>query len=113
MLTICIFQNRYFLSGLETRPFIKWINKPTFSNPNLMTFKGHDSIVNYACYSPFLSDANHKSSTGSHSNRIRIVAAADEGTLKVYDAKSGEELLTLKGHTNWYSAVPSIFTFHR
>ena len=70
-----------------------------------MTFKGHDTIVNYACYSPMInSDGSGglKSSTGSHSNRIRIVSAADEGTLKVYDAKSGEEMLTLKGHTNWY-----------
>ena len=61
-----------------------------------MTLKGHDTIVNYACYSPALLDPN-----GQPINRIKIVAAADEGTVKIYDAKSGEEMLTLKGHTNW------------
>jgi len=76
------------------------------ANPNLMTLKGHESIVNYCCYSPN-TDATGadglKSSAGvsSGSSKVRIVSAADEGTLKVYDAKSGEEMMTLKGHTNW------------
>ena len=35
----------------------------------------------------------------------RIVTASQDNTAKVWDANTGAELLTLKGHTNWvYSA---------
>ena len=30
-----------------------------------------------------------------------IVSASDDQTLKVWDARTGEERLTLRGHTGW------------
>jgi WD40 repeat protein len=35
----------------------------------------------------------------------RIVTGSDDYTAKVWDAKTGTELLTLKGHTNWVYSI--------
>ena len=48
-----------------------------------MTLKGHEGEVYSAAYSP---------------DGERIVTASDDKTAKVWDAKTGQELLTLKGH---------------
>jgi telomerase protein component 1 len=76
---------RYYEEGVETRPFLDWLNKPQTPNPCVMTLNGHDSIVRCCAHSP---DASNP----------KVVACADDATLKVYNASTGEELLTLKGH---------------
>ncbi len=45
----------------------------------------------------------------------RIVTASEDETAKVWDAESGEELLTLRGHTNWvnFSGLQSCRRPHR
>ncbi|MFO0951656.1 MAG: serine/threonine-protein kinase [Isosphaeraceae bacterium] len=55
--------------------------------------EGHTSIVNSAWFSP---------------DGARVVTASWDGTARVWDAKSGAEVLTLKGHTDlvnsaWFS----------
>jgi WD40 repeat protein len=35
----------------------------------------------------------------------RLASASEDGTVKVWDADKGQELLTLQGHTNWVSSV--------
>lgn len=77
--------SRYYEKGLETRPFLDWLNKPQTPNPCVMTLSGHDAIVKCCAHSPNASDP-------------KIVASSDDSTLKVYNANTGEELLTLKGH---------------
>jgi tRNA A-37 threonylcarbamoyl transferase component Bud32 len=55
---------------------------------NLLTFKGHTDRVSSASFSP----------GGS-----RIVTASWDKTAKVWDANSGAEVLTLKGHTSRFT----------
>jgi WD40 repeat protein/serine/threonine protein kinase len=49
----------------------------------LLTFKGHTSPVAGVCFSP---------------DSTRVASASLDGTIKVWDSASGQELLTLKGH---------------
>ena len=35
----------------------------------------------------------------------RLASASGDQTVKVWDAMSGQEMLTLKGHTNWVRGV--------
>ena len=35
----------------------------------------------------------------------RVVTASQDGTAKVWDAKTGTEALTLKGHTGWVGSA--------
>ena len=34
----------------------------------------------------------------------RLASASDDETVKVWDAATGQEILTLKGHTGWVTA---------
>ena len=58
---------------------------------DLLTLKGHTHGVSSAGFSP----------DGS-----RIVTASDDNTAKVWDARSGTEVLTLRGHTTM--AIPAV-----
>lgn len=82
---------RYYQSRSETRPFLKWLNKSQTSNPCIMTLSGHDMVVRCCAISP---------ETRESSTKPKIVAGSDDHTLKIYDATTGEELCTLKGHSN-------------
>jgi WD40 repeat protein/serine/threonine protein kinase len=53
-------------------------------------FRGHESEVNSVCYS---------------TDGRRLASADDDGTVRVWDAASGAELLCLRGHEN---SVPSV-----
>jgi WD40 repeat protein len=35
----------------------------------------------------------------------RIVSGSDDDTLKVWDAETGQEMLTLEGHSDWVRSV--------
>lgn len=74
---------RRFEAGLETRSWLRWVNKPQHHDPCLMTLTGHWGWV-YACaYSP---------------DGRRIVSGAMDNTLKLWDAKTGVAIITLAGH---------------
>eukprot|EP01125_Pyxidicula_operculata_P019749 TRINITY_DN7182_c0_g1_i1.p1 TRINITY_DN7182_c0_g1~~TRINITY_DN7182_c0_g1_i1.p1 ORF type:complete len:1565 (+),score=417.22 TRINITY_DN7182_c0_g1_i1:40-4734(+) len=88
---------RYYVTGVETRPFLNWINKPQTANSCIMTLSGHDMVIRNSAHSP------------QGAEKKRIVSASDDHTLKVYDATTGEEIQTLRGHTNsilWCSYSP-------
>jgi WD40 repeat protein len=71
-------------AGLETRPWLQYVNKPQSRSACLMTLVGHTEVV-FAC--AFSRSGN------------RIVSASADKTLKLWDAKTGAELATLAGHT--------------
>ena len=73
-----------FESGLERRPWLRWLNKPQLVSPCLMTLVGHRAVVTSCAFSP---------------DGWRIVSASADNTLKIWDAKTGVELATLTGHT--------------
>jgi WD40 repeat protein len=56
----------------------------------LLTLKGHTSAIWSAAFSP----------DGS-----RIVTGSKDRTAKLWDAKTGAEVLTLRGHTNTVQSV--------
>ncbi len=55
-----------------------------------VTFYGHTSSVNSVCFSP---------------NGERIATGSRDGTVKLWDAATGEQLRTLKGHKAWVTSV--------
>jgi WD40 repeat protein len=70
-------------SGLEQRPWLRWINKSTVRDRCLATLAGHSGVRDCA----FSSDAT------------RIVSASEDGSLKVWKT-SGQQVLSLVGHTD-------------
>lgn len=70
-------------SGLEKRPWLRWVNKPQHHDPCLMTLVGHTDEVSDCAFSP--------------DGRV-IVSASSDRTLKLWDPLTGEELWTLTGH---------------
>ena len=56
----------------------------------LFSLKGHSSSVNSVAFSP----TEHVIATGS-----------SDKTVKLWDAKTGEQLSSLQGHTNWVNSV--------
>jgi WD40 repeat protein len=57
---------------------------------SLLALKGHTGSVRAASFS---------------ADGTRIVTASSDGTARVWDAKSGAEVLTLKGHTSLVTAA--------
>ncbi len=72
-----------FAAGREQRPWLKWTNKPRAISPCLLTLTGHGKGVRACAWSP---------------DESRILSASDDGTLKLWNALTGEELGTLIGH---------------
>lgn len=70
---------------LETRPWLKWLNKPQTANPCTMTLAGHEMVVRCCGFSP----------SGSF-----IASASDDEKIKIWSATTGEEIRTLSGHKN-------------
>jgi len=73
-------------SGLETRPHIRWINKPNSADPCLMTLSGHNMVVQCCAVNP-----NFESR--------QIASASHDLTIKLWDSETGEELASMTGHT--------------
>jgi len=72
----------------STRPDLRgweWRYVHRLCHADLLTLKGHTSMVSSASFSP---------------DGTRIVTTSADQMAKVWDAKSGAEALTLKGHTN-------------
>ena len=63
----------------------EWRYVHRLCHSDLLTLKGHTGAVTSASFSP----------DGS-----RIVTASGDKTAKVWDARTGAEVLTLKGHTS-------------
>eukprot|EP01122_Echinamoeba_exundans_P016140 TRINITY_DN808_c0_g1_i1.p1 TRINITY_DN808_c0_g1~~TRINITY_DN808_c0_g1_i1.p1 ORF type:complete len:1561 (+),score=259.18 TRINITY_DN808_c0_g1_i1:149-4831(+) len=74
-----------YKSRLETRPWMKWVNKPQTANPCTMTLAGHDMVVRGCGFSP----------SGGF-----IASASDDTKIKIWSATTGEEIRTLTGHKN-------------
>ena len=60
--------------------------QPASEAPRLVVQMGHDGPVGSARFSP---------------DGKKIVTASYDETAKVWDAATGKELVTLKGHTHW------------
>ena len=60
------------------------LHKAVLASRVQLTLRGHDAEVWTVAYSP---------------DGMRLATASQDGTAKVWDAVSGEELLTLRGHT--------------
>ncbi|MFY9556910.1 MAG: WD40 repeat domain-containing protein [Blastocatellia bacterium] len=111
-------------AGLETRPWIRWVNKPQTRGAGVMTLAGHGDSIMGCAYSPdgqrilawgpvTIWDAEtgvELACFGSPSERIlacayspdgrRIVSASAERALRIWDAETGDPIATLTGHTD-------------
>ncbi|KAH6874157.1 hypothetical protein B0T10DRAFT_415733 [Thelonectria olida] len=82
-----------YVSALLFTPPSWVLTKPKVEqtwSPCLQMFEGHSSSVNAVAFSP----------DGS-----RIASGSDDGTVRVWDAKSGREVRKLEGHSGWVRAV--------
>eukprot|EP01130_Rhizamoeba_saxonica_P017056 TRINITY_DN8098_c0_g1_i1.p1 TRINITY_DN8098_c0_g1~~TRINITY_DN8098_c0_g1_i1.p1 ORF type:complete len:2262 (-),score=513.74 TRINITY_DN8098_c0_g1_i1:41-6826(-) len=73
-------------NGSESRTYVKWENKPQKSDFCKMTFSGFGDGLTCSTFSP----------DGS-----KLVCASRDCSLKLFDAETRNELLTLHGHSNW------------
>ena len=62
----------------------EWFYWNRLCHSDRLTLKGHTQEVNSVAFSP---------------DGKRLASASDDGTVKVWDADTGQEVLTLKGHT--------------
>jgi WD40 repeat protein len=65
------------------RPWLRWVNKPKSQSSRLLVLTGHEKNVQSCAYSP----------DGS-----RIVSAAEDMTVKLWDATDGKLLANMLGH---------------
>ena len=71
-------------SGTYSRPLFDWLNKPQSRDPCIMTIKGHSDWVNDCAFSP---------------DGTKILSASSDGTLKLWNVETGEDLMTFRGHS--------------
>lgn len=80
----------------ESADSAAWLNPPALSSPgsiaaaSLQWLPGHNGTVNSVAYSP----------DGS-----RIATAAADSTLRILDARTGEQILALQGHADGVNSV--------
>jgi telomerase protein component 1 len=73
-------------SLIEQRTHLRWLNKPSITDPCELTLDGHTMVVRSCDFSP-----------NTRSNQA--VSCADDCTLKVWSVSTGQELATLHGHS--------------
>ena len=71
-----------FERGLETRFWLRWVNKAARRDPCLSTLAGHTGKITSCQFSP---------------DGTRVISSSSDGTLRVWDANAGRELMTLVG----------------
>ena len=75
-------QSRH-MSGGETRPWLRWTNKPQIVSRCLLNLVGHSDCIHACAFSP---------------NGEIILSASSDHTLKLWNARTGHEIITLVGH---------------
>jgi WD40 repeat protein len=75
--------------GKDLRGF-EWYYLWRLRHSWLLSLQGHTSIVSSVAFSP---------------DGKRLVSGSADGTVKMWDAQTGQETLTLHGNTRWVSSV--------
>lgn len=119
-----------FESGLERRPWVRWVNKPEFPDSSVMTLAGHSTTIIACAFSPddsliysasedglfktwdalsglevstqklsLLSQSLTRRSSCVLSRDCTRLAVASEKEIRIWDVQTGEQILTLAGHT--------------
>jgi hypothetical protein len=68
----------------------------------LFTLYGHNYGVSSICFSP---DGHAVLNVCFSADGQRLATGSNDKTVKVWDARTGQQLLDLQGHTNWVSSV--------
>jgi hypothetical protein len=76
-------------AGLETRPWLQYLNRPRLRSACLMTLAGHVNLASACAFSP---------------DGHRIVSGSWYNTLKLRDAQTGAEVGILEGDMSWVKA---------
>jgi len=72
-------------ANLEHRPWVRWLNKPTFPDPCIATLIGHRAPVTACAYSP---------------DGTRIISSSEDKTLRLWDSETGAVIATFEGHSD-------------
>eukprot|EP00727_Mastigamoeba_balamuthi_P007207 m51a1_g3106 putative telomerase protein component 1-like (1777) ;mRNA; r:128486-138813 len=70
--------------GAEKRPWVEWVNKPRSNSACVLTFVGH-ALPCRACHV-------------CPSDATLALSASDDATVHVFDTRTGQEKLTVRGH---------------
>ena len=70
-------------------PWFRTRTRSRESEALIRTLEGHTGVVNACAYSP---------------DGARVVSASSDGTLKLWDAETGQEICTFDGHSSWVYA---------